>query len=135
MLKSASQKMSASQKITKKNTKKYKEKGSRSVRMAIFSRWISLGADVAKMDLARCGCGKNGSKNAPRRIKMSKNQLKEFKIPENGSRSVRMREKWISLGENGASGLQKLILGSQGGPKMEPRWLKMEPRWLKMGPR
>ena len=66
---------------------------------------------------------------------MSKNELKEFKIPENGSRSVRMREKWISLGENGASGLQKLILGSQGGPKMEPRWLKMEPRWLKMGPR
>ena len=103
--------------------------------MAIFSRWISLGADVAKMDLARSGCGKNGSKNEPRRIKMSKNEFKEFKIPENGSRSVRMREKWISLGENGASGLQKLILGSQGGPKMEPRWLKMEPRWPKMGPR
>ena len=66
---------------------------------------------------------------------MSKNELKEFKIPENGSRSVRMREKWISLGENGASGLQKLILGSQGGPKMEPRWLKMGPRWFKMEPR
>ena len=66
---------------------------------------------------------------------MSRNQLKEFNIPEHGSRSVRMREKWISLGENGASVLQKLILGSQGGPKMEPRWLKMEARWLKMGPR
>ena len=66
---------------------------------------------------------------------MSKNQLKEFKIPENGSRSVRMREKWISLGENGASGLQKLILGSQGGPKMEPRWLKMGPRWSQEEPK
>ena len=75
MLKSASQKMSASQ-----NHKKI---------------WISLVADgdFFKMDLARCRCGKNGSrsvqmrkngsKNEPRRIKMSRNQLKEFKIPGN----------------------------------------------------
>ena len=44
--------------------------------MAIFSRWISLGADVAKMDLARCRCGKHGSKNEPRRIKMSQEEPK-----------------------------------------------------------
>ena len=66
---------------------------------------------------------------------MSKNELKEFKIPENGSRSVRMREKWISLGENGASGLQKLILGSQDGSRWSQDGAKMGPRWLKMEPR
>ena len=55
---------------------------------------------------------------------------------------MRMRRKWISLGENGVSGLQKLTLGSQDGAKMAQDGAKMaqdgakrNPRWSQDGPR